>query len=49
VVGTLGLGTWGYNKITNSNITMGEAGDAAYKIGALLVEWAGIVKGGSKV
>ena len=47
--GILGVGTWVYNKITGSHVTMGEAGAAVFNLGALLAEWASIVKGGSKI
>ncbi len=44
----LGLGTWGYNKISGSHITMGDAGCSLFLFGGLLAEWAGIIRGGSK-
>ncbi|MDR1627584.1 MAG: hypothetical protein LBR79_02270 [Oscillospiraceae bacterium] len=45
----LGGGTWTYNKITGSTVTVSEAGQAVVGVGALLAEWASVVKGGSKI
>ncbi len=45
----LGTGTWVYNKVSGSNVTMGESGEAVFKLGGLLAEWAGIIRGGSKI